>query len=56
MKIDKKYKILLIILTIILSITLLTLTIKNRKLTIIESAIKDSMLFVQKIIYNDKPF
>lgn len=51
MKIDKKYKILLIIIIIILSITLLTLTLKNRKLTLIESAIKDTILFTEKIVY-----
>lgn len=51
MKIDKKYKILLIIIIIILSITLLTLTLKNRKLTLIESTIKDTILFTEKIVY-----
>lgn len=51
MKTDKKYKILLIIIIIILSATLLTITFKNRKLTILESVIKDSVLFVEKIVY-----
>lgn len=51
MKTDKKYKILLIIIIIILSITLLTVTFKNRRLTILESVIKDSVLFVEGIVY-----
>lgn len=51
MKTDKKYKILLIIIIIILSLTLLTVTLKNRRLTILESVIKDSVLFVEKIVY-----
>lgn len=52
--IGNKYKILIIVLIIVLSLTLLNFTIKDRSLTPPEKIIRDIFLTVEKIIY--KPF
>ena len=50
-KIDKKYKILIIVIMIILSLTLLNFTLKERTLTMPEKIIKDSGLLIENIFY-----
>lgn len=53
-KLEKKYKVLITFLIIVLSLTLLNFTVKSRNLTGTEKVIKDVFLTVEKIIY--KPF
>lgn len=50
-KINKKYKILIIVITLILSLTLLSFTLKDRILTPPEKIIKDAGLLIQNMIY-----
>lgn len=50
-KLDKKYKILIIVVTLILSLTLLSFTLKDRTLTPPEKVIKDAGLLIENIFY-----
>ena len=53
-KLDKKYRIFIIVFVLIAYLTILHFTLKERHLTSYEKVVKDSFLTIQKIIY--KPF
>ena len=51
-KLEKRYLVIIIIFVIAIVLGLLNFIVKdNRKLSTVEKAIKDSVLFVQKIVY-----